>query len=291
MYAKVFRALWDGTLGADWASWSVFVFLLAHCDQDGNVDMSHKAIAARSGIPIDMVRSAIEILEAPDPESRSPEKDGRRLERIDPHRSWGWHIVNYEHYRSLRDMETVRAQTRERVRRHRFGNAHSNAPVTPSNAPKRHAEAEAEGEVDAKTKKDTVPAPRALRANFVPPSIDDVKAYCLERHNVVDPVAWIDHYEANGWRVGKNPMRSWKAAVRTWEKNGIAPPRQPQASAPDHAPADRSKLDEMQDWRRKWEEENAGTSATQAAPITSPGSEDTPTSSAAGTPRRSEPPT
>ncbi|MCL4193867.1 MAG: hypothetical protein KJZ87_19165 [Thermoguttaceae bacterium] len=59
------------------------------------------------------------------------------------------------------------------------------------------------------------------RACFVEPTVEEVRAYCHERGNAVDPQRFIDHYTANGWRVGKNPMRDWKAAIRTWEKNGV----------------------------------------------------------------------
>jgi hypothetical protein len=51
------------------------------------------------------------------------------------------------------------------------------------------------------------------------PTLEEVKAYCAERKNSVDPQRFIDYYSANGWRVGKNPMKDWKAAVRTWERN------------------------------------------------------------------------
>lgn len=50
------------------------------------------------------------------------------------------------------------------------------------------------------------------------PTLDEVKAYCNERGNRVDPERFIDYYTANGWKVGKNPMKDWKAAVRTWER-------------------------------------------------------------------------
>lgn len=53
---------------------------------------------------------------------------------------------------------------------------------------------------------------------FVKPTLDEVRAYCDERRNRVDPQTFLDHYESNGWRVGKNPMKDWKAAVRTWER-------------------------------------------------------------------------
>lgn len=54
---------------------------------------------------------------------------------------------------------------------------------------------------------------------FVPPSLGAVKAYCSERHNNVDAQRFIDFYESKGWMVGKNKMKDWKAAVRTWEKS------------------------------------------------------------------------
>lgn len=56
------------------------------------------------------------------------------------------------------------------------------------------------------------------RSKFSPPTLEDVKAYCLERGNHVDAARFIDHYTANGWKVGKNSMKDWRAAVRTWER-------------------------------------------------------------------------
>lgn len=55
---------------------------------------------------------------------------------------------------------------------------------------------------------------------FVKPTLEEVTAYCLERGKGVDPQKWHDYYSANGWKVGKNPMKDWKAAVRTWERSG-----------------------------------------------------------------------
>ena len=58
----------------------------------------------------------------------------------------------------------------------------------------------------------------ASQKRFTKPSLDEVKQYCAERGNKVDAEKWYDYYESNGWRVGKNAMKDWKAAVRTWEK-------------------------------------------------------------------------
>lgn len=59
----------------------------------------------------------------------------------------------------------------------------------------------------------------AREARFVPPSVDDVRAYCLERKNSVDPEGFVDFYESKGWIVGKTKMKDWKAAVRNWERS------------------------------------------------------------------------
>lgn len=57
------------------------------------------------------------------------------------------------------------------------------------------------------------------KGRFAPPTREEVAAYCQERQNNVDPQRWYDYYCANGWMVGKNKMKDWKAAVRTWERN------------------------------------------------------------------------
>ena len=69
----------------------------------------------------------------------------------------------------------------------------------------------------------TPPPTRAKR--FVPPTVDEVRDYCFDRGNVVDAQRFVDYYTSNGWMVGKNKMKDWKAAVRTWEqKEGKAKP-------------------------------------------------------------------
>lgn len=55
------------------------------------------------------------------------------------------------------------------------------------------------------------------RKVFVPPTVDEVRAYCTDRKNGIDPQSFVDFYSSKGWVVGKSPMKDWKAAVRTWE--------------------------------------------------------------------------
>lgn len=70
---------------------------------------------------------------------------------------------------------------------------------------------------------------------FNRPTVQEVADYCRERGNQVDAQRFVDYYTANGWRVGKNPMKDWKAAVRTWEKQeGLSPtPVVPRWSKPE----------------------------------------------------------
>jgi len=68
------------------------------------------------------------------------------------------------------------------------------------------------------------------QSKFIEPSIEEVEAYCIERKNDIDPIHFHDYYEANGWKIGKNPMKSWKAAIRTWEKNSSGKTEKPSQS-------------------------------------------------------------
>ena len=74
-------------------------------------------------------------------------------------------------------------------------------------------EIEKEKEIEIEKKESSVRATR-----FTPPTVEEVRAYCMERGTNVDPERFLNHYTANGWKVGRNSMRDWKAAVRTWER-------------------------------------------------------------------------
>lgn len=60
--------------------------------------------------------------------------------------------------------------------------------------------------------------PKKKVVKFVPPTIEEISEYCRERKNNVNPEKFFDFYESKGWMVGKNKMKDWKAAVRTWER-------------------------------------------------------------------------
>lgn len=71
------------------------------------------------------------------------------------------------------------------------------------------------------------------RKRFDKPSISEIKQYCIERNNNVNAEQFFDHYESNGWKVGKNSMKDWKAAVRTWERSEYRKPNSKKNSKED----------------------------------------------------------
>jgi len=72
---------------------------------------------------------------------------------------------------------------------------------------------------EGRRKKEESTKLHSANKNFQKPTFEQVAAYCIERENNISPEAFIAHYESNGWKVGKNPMKCWKSAVVTWEKN------------------------------------------------------------------------
>ena len=80
-----------------------------------------------------------------------------------------------------------------------------------------------EKEIDKENKKEntilfpSVVNTKTARAIFLPPTISEVKEYCEKRKNGISPEQFVNFYQSKGWMIGKNKMKDWKAAVRTWE--------------------------------------------------------------------------
>lgn len=90
---------------------------------------------------------------------------------------------------------------------------------------KKEKEGEKEKEVEVEGEDECPLPPKAPPRGrtppvFHPPTAEEVAAYCLERGNGVDALKFHDFYASKGWMVGKNPMKDWRAAVRTWERSG-----------------------------------------------------------------------
>ena len=119
---------------------------------------------------------------------------------------------------------TLEASKRKAESGRRGGNTEANSKQTASKpeangkqtASEKENEKENEKEGEIEIENECYKA--RSRSRFVPPTLDEVAQYCAERHNNVDPQRFLDFYASKGWMIGKNRMRDWKAAVRTWEK-------------------------------------------------------------------------
>lgn len=103
----------------------------------------------------------------------------------------------------------------ERVKRYR------EKQVTGKITGQETTDVEVDVEVDVKKDQNQphVTRPKS-NGRFTIPTVEEISEYCTARGNNVDPVKFHAFYTSNGWKVGKNPMRNWKAAVvSTWEKN------------------------------------------------------------------------
>ena len=93
------------------------------------------------------------------------------------------------------------------------------APIRPHTGQKKKQN---QKQIQKKTLRERADKPP--RSRFVPPSVDEVRAYCAERQNGVDADCFVDFYTANGWKQSRGKsIVDWKAAIRTWEKRETRP--------------------------------------------------------------------
>lgn len=116
LYTRVFVQILDSSIAEDYTLRHIFEDFLKVCDyKTGIVDMTRQALSRRLNVPLNLLNESIAKLESPDPASRDMDFEGRRLERLDDHRDWGWRILNWGKYERIR----VRASGAERAARHR----------------------------------------------------------------------------------------------------------------------------------------------------------------------------
>ncbi len=217
MYAKVFSQIYDGTLctKGPWQALVTFQQMLVLADPDGNVDMTSIAIARRTTIPLEIIEAGIAALLLPDPESRTPTEEGRRLLPLAEGRSWGWKVVNYKHYRALKREEDRRDYHREYWRANRSKAALSDGDTTATTKTQHPQPNQPRQETEAKTEAIT-PTPSGvgsgsppLASKPPPPPFDGRNAEILNGKAVVPiavawelPEAWGVDAEALGWQPG-----------------------------------------------------------------------------------------
>ena len=191
--------------------WVMLLTMAGRCNAGGmiflteNIPYNAKMLADELDFEEGTVRLALEALE--------------RFGMVNTSGDW-LSIAGWEEHQNIEGMEKIReskrlAQARWRAKKQHELTASVESFVDSTRYLVDHAEEDKEEEKEVEEDK----ASKGRAKRFTPPSLEEVEAYCRERGNSVDAERFIDYYTSNGWKVGKNTMKDWKAAVRTWEKS------------------------------------------------------------------------
>lgn len=218
-YTPVFDTVFDGTLCGRWPTLAVWLTILPMADKHGHIDITYQAIATRSGWPLELLKQAIAELMAPDPESRTADCEGRRLELLDPaNRQWGWRVVNIQIYRDKAsgrnqiDDGRNAAKVKRYRDRHRPTPAdtgkHPQTPGTPTHTQTHTQTKDREGLTPPAAQKAKLKPARRAPPDFVPDA-----SIALEKLPHVDLEAEVAKFR--DWEF-KTPRSDWPAVWRNW---------------------------------------------------------------------------
>lgn len=211
MFGKVYASCFTGSLRGQPDALLVWFNIIANAPF-GICDRTQETIADETGIPLDRVRIAIELLESPDPRSRSKKNDGRRIARLDTHRDWGWTLVNFDYYRTLASESDRRQKQTEKKRRYRQRLRERICPPkkvdngwTPGGLAASGTASVQKGESEGKTNR------------FKEPTMDEVKLLFAKAGGTDQQATdfWL-FYDKKGWLVGKTRMQRLGSAVAHW---------------------------------------------------------------------------
>jgi hypothetical protein len=124
-YTPLFDTLLNGTMYGKWPHNGIWALLLSRASREGVINEVPESLAAHIGISVEQLMASIRYFMEPDESSTSPDADGRRLELIDPRRSWGWRVINHAKYKekarkkTYDDQRTVSGADAERKRAER----------------------------------------------------------------------------------------------------------------------------------------------------------------------------
>jgi hypothetical protein len=228
-FTKLFSSITESTIWvAPDAHRICWITMLAMADRMGRVWASVPGLASRARIGVDDTRAALASFLAPDPDSRTKDHEGRRIEEIDG----GWRLLNHAKYRAIRDVETTREVAREHMRRTRAKVRQQGEQFTAVRRGSHIAEAEAEAEA-LKSRAGRSQGKR-LSADWQPS--EPLKAWAAKERPDLDLANVVanfrDHWAA---AAGRTAVKlDWDAAFRTWVRNERAKPGtiKPAAAAP-----------------------------------------------------------
>lgn len=193
--------------------WIMLITIAGRCNSGGKIFITeglpydNKDLADELGFPENVLKHALQQFELLD----MIEKDGNYIV-----------LTGWEEYQNIEGMELIREQNRKRKQKQREKDKEDDMSRDMSRdghvtSHQCHAtDKEEDKDIDIKKTSTNVDV---KESRFAPPSLQDIRDYCSERNNDVDPEHFLDYYEARGWILSNGKKcRDWKACVRTWEK-------------------------------------------------------------------------
>ena len=239
-YTKLFSSIVTSSIWTeDDRTRIVWITMLALSDQHGEVQASIPGLARIAAVSVEDCEAAIAKFLAPDPYSRTKDDDGRRIETIEG----GWSLLNHAKYREAmshedrKEKSKIRKQRqRDRAKRdasHKKRDERDQRDMSQAGRDESrmslHTEAKADSESKTNTEGDktniedlklTNDLPKKEKAKFMKPTQEQAELHAAKLGlPLTEVVKFIAFYDSNGWKVGRNKMKSWQAAMVNWRSN------------------------------------------------------------------------
>jgi hypothetical protein len=216
MYGKHFESMYEGSMyGAGLSVFAVWGYVIAHV-RKSKVELNPKKLSDTLGGSVEEIEEAINTLMSPDPDSRHKEHDGRRLIREG---QFQYFVPSWESYQGIRNADDRREYNRLKQQEYRKRRKDFKNAAQCEGAREAIADGFAEQRSFLPPHKDS-PPPTEKRKAFTKPTTAEME---LQAAKIGLPASEIthffDYYESNGWKVGRNPMRSWQGAMANWKRN------------------------------------------------------------------------
>lgn len=217
MYGKIFESCFSGSMvGAGPTVFALWSYVISHAFES-LVEINPRLVAAIIGTTPEDIEKAIKYLCDPDPESRNKAHDGSRL--VHQH-AFIYLMPSWETYTKIRNAEEHKIYMRGYMRDYReeAGKNKLKHVLTKVNSKQMLTMLGSSASASASDNNEE----GKIASKFNKPNESELKEYASSiGFDSFDPSRFLDHYESNGWRVGKNPMKNWQAAVRTWKKTSF----------------------------------------------------------------------
>lgn len=212
-YTPVFDTVFEGSLCGKYPDTAVWLYMLALADHRGEIDKTPEFISAMTGMPLEDLKLGIQHLSSPDPRSRSPEAEGRRLALIDSHRDWGWRVVNIEKYRrkasalNQNARQVADGRNAEKVRRYKERHRETPADTADTGT---HTHTQTKKEEAREQPEKSSPGKRC------PPDCTLDLDYARSLIPDIDAEAEAGRFKDYEFRVAR---KDWAATWRNWIRN------------------------------------------------------------------------